>query len=310
MGRATRVEFAGAFYHVMSRGVARMATFLDDDDRRHFLDILGRLVESDSLEVHAFCLMPNHYHLLLRTPRGGLARWMRHVNGDYVRWFNHRYRRVGHLWQGRYKAILVEEERYLKECSRYIHLNPNRARMTRPAERYGWSSYRNYVGGPRAVRWVETRSVLGEFGGDRGKYRAYVEAGKGERPVSPFERAVAGLALGGEAFVRRVRALLKGRVDPGHEPSLAQIRRLGRASPEKVEAAVNRIFAEVGSRRRKRLCLYALRLHSPLRPSEIARRHGRTPAAVSLAVRDLEAEARENRSLASGLRTLAGCLST
>lgn len=95
MSRAVRIEFEGAFYHVMSRGVARMPTFLGDDDRQRFLKILGGLVERGVLEVHAFCLMPNHYHLLLRTPQAGLARWMRHVNGDYVRGFNFRHRRVG-----------------------------------------------------------------------------------------------------------------------------------------------------------------------------------------------------------------------
>ena len=97
MSRATRIEFDGACYHVMSRGVARRTTFLDDDDRRSFLGIVSELVKVGALEVFAFCLMPNHYHLLARTPSGELARWMRHVNGDYVRRFNVRHRRVGHL---------------------------------------------------------------------------------------------------------------------------------------------------------------------------------------------------------------------
>lgn len=129
-------------------------------------------------------------------------------------------------------------------------------------------------------------------------------------PVSPFERAVAGLVLGGEEFVGRVRAMLRGRSDPGHAPALGQIRRLGRAEPEAVEKAVDRVFAGVPSRRRKRLYLYAQRLHSRLRPSEIARRYGRTPGAVSLAARDLGAEARRDRSLGAGLEELAGTLET
>ena len=101
MSRAVRIEFDGACYHVMSRGVARRPTFLDDEDRRHFLGIVEKLVDCGVLEVYAFCLMPNHYHLLLCTPEGQLSRWMRHINGDYVRGFNVRHRRVGHLWQGR-----------------------------------------------------------------------------------------------------------------------------------------------------------------------------------------------------------------
>ncbi len=256
------------------------------------------------LVVHAFCLMPNHYHLLCSTPRGELARWMRHVNGDYVRWFNHRYRRVGHLWQGRYKAILVENAAYMRECSRYIHLNPNRAKLTRPAERYRWSSYRNYVGGPQAVPWIETAQVLGEFGGDRKEYRAFIEAGKGQKPVNPFERAVAGLILGGEAFVARVREMAAGKPDRGEQPALKVLAKSGLATPERIEQAVADVFAEEGPARRRSLLLYAQRAHSGLRPTEIARRYGRTHAAVAMASKRMLAEARTNRSLAEGMARL------
>jgi REP element-mobilizing transposase RayT len=308
MSRAVRLEFPGAIYHVMNRGVARMLTFLDDRDRRDFLDRIGRWVEDGRLVVHAFCLMPNHYHLLCSTPRPGLARIMRHINGDYVRGFNPRHRRVGHLWQGRYKAILVESGRHMLECSRYIHLNPNRARMTRPAERYRWSSYRNYVGGPKAAPWVETAPTLAEFGGDRRKYRAFVEAGKGEKEVSPFERAVAGLVLGGESFASRVRKMLSGRTADRELPSLGTLRREGKATAEAVEAVVERLFAGETPRRRRRLRLYALRRHSRLGCCATADRCGRSPAAVTLAVRDLEREAKTNRSLAAGIRDLADAL--
>lgn len=186
MSRPVRVEYPGALYHVMARGVARMPTYIDDRDRGTFLDVLSKIVEAGSLDVHAYCLMPNHYHLLPATPRGELSRWMRHLNGEYAHAFNFRHKRVGHLWQGRYKAIVVQDAGYMKECSRYIHLNPNRAKLTRPAERYRWSSYRNYVGGPAAVSWVSTHAVLAEFGGDGKAYRDYVESGKGEALISPF----------------------------------------------------------------------------------------------------------------------------
>ena len=303
-----RIEYEGALYHVMARGVARMPTFLDDDDRHRFLENLGRLVERGVLETHAYCLMPNHYHLLLRTPRGGLSRWMRHVNGDYVRGFNFRHGRVGSLWQGRYKAILVGDAGYLKECSRYIHLNPNRAQLTRPAERYRWSSYRNYVGGPAAVPWVETKTVLGEFGGAREGYRAYIEAGRGEPQVSPFERAVAGLALGNEEFLKKIRKWASKLRKTGEQPSLRALVRDGRASPEAVEAAVDRVFGEVGPARKGRLLLYAQRVHSGLGAVQIGRRYGRTHAAVRMAARVLEAQAARDRQLASRLAQLGKLL--
>jgi putative transposase len=304
MSRATRIEYEGALYHVMARGVGRMATFRDDADRELFLDRVGLVVEEGGLVVHAFCLMPNHYHLLASTPRGELGRWMRQINGPYAQRFNRRYRRSGHLWQGRYKAILVDRGDYLLECSRYIHLNPNRARITRPAERYRWSSYRNYVGGPTAASWVHTGLTFGELGGEADAYRTFVEAGRGERAVSPFERAVAGLVLGSEAFVRSVVERLEGGDDP-ERPAVAALRRTTKLAPDAVEALVERVFATSGPARRRRLKLYALRLYSPLRPSEIARRHGRSSSAVSMAQRDLLTLARNNPDLAAGLVALA-----
>ena len=180
--------------------------------------------------------------------------------------------------------------------------------MTRPAERYRWSSYRNYVGGPAAVDWVDTGEVLEAFGGNRGAYRAYVESGKGQKAVNPFERAVAGLVLGGDEFVGRVRKLLRGRRATADEPSIAGLRRSGKADPRRVEEAVARIFAAEGPARRRRLLLYAQRLHSRLSPADIARRYDRTRAAVTLAARDLAAEAKRNPRLAAGLAALSRVL--
>lgn len=308
MSRSLRIEFDGALYHVMSRGVARMAVFHDDTDRKDFLQRIGDLVGEGALVVHAFCLMPNHYHMLCHTPLGGLQRWMRAINGDYVRRFNLRHRRVGHLWQGRYKAILVEEGSYMLECSRYIHLNPNRSKLTRPAQRYRWSSYRNYVGGPAAVDWVTTKTVLKRFGNRRDRHQAYVEAGKGEKPVSPFERAIAGVALGTEEFVARIRDIVKMESPSGERPSLRELRRLGKASPEAIEAAVGELFADDNERRRQVLRMYALRAHSGLRPIAIAQRCGRVPSTVTMAVQRIEDLASRDKALARKLQNLAGLL--
>ena len=308
MSRAIRVEFSGACYHVMSRGVARMTTFRDDKDRRHFLAGVGGLVKSGVLVIHAYCLMPSHYHLLVSTPLGELGRWMRHVNGDYARYFNLRYRRVGHLWQGRYKAILVDGERYLLECSRYIHLNPNRARLTRPAERYRWSSYRNYVGGQSVVPWVEVDTVLESFGGDGRAYRKYCESGKGEKQVSPFERAVAGLVLGGEAFVQRIGELVKGTADASDQPSRRALERHLLADPAEVERATLKVFGQATRARQRGLLLWAQRRFSALRTTEIARRYDRGQSAVSMAYQAIERQARKDEQLAQATDKLAALL--
>lgn len=307
MSRNTRVEFDGALYHVMSRGVARMPVFLADVDRMDFLDRVGTLVEAGDIVIHAFCLMPNHYHLLCETPHGRLGKLMRHINGDYAREFNSRHHRVGHLWQGRYKAILVGDGDYMLECSRYIHLNPNRSRLARPAERYKWSSYRNYIGAvPACVPWVATRSTLEAVGGDPARYQQWVESKKGVKPVSPFDKAVAGLVLGGETLVARVKSLLRGRAPSSEEPSL---RRLAPPRPtiplDLVDACVSQIFAGATPRRRRRLRYYALRRHASLGVTEIARLCGRTPAAISIAIRELDEEAMRNPVMKSGLDRLA-----
>jgi len=305
MSRATRIEFAGACYHVMSRGVARTATFLDDEDRRSFLEIVGGQVEMGTLQVFAFCVMPNHYHLLVSTPLGHLARWLRHVNGDHARRFNARHRRVGHLWQGRYKAILVEEGDYLHQCSRYIHLNPSRAKLARSAAHYRWSSYRNYLGGSAVVPWVNTGVVLDGFGASPQRYRAYVESGRAKKEATPFSRAHAGLALGGEAFVARVRAMVHERPDDADEPCMSALRRLGRPDPDRVEEAVERIFSAARPARQRLLKMHALRLHSGLRPAEIAQRFNRGRSTVTMATQRLAAEAAVNAELAAGLKTLS-----
>ena len=263
------------------------------------------------MTVHAFGIMPNHYHLLCETPQGGLRTLMRHINGDYAQAFNSRHHRVGHLWQGRYKAILVDDGTYMLECTRYIHLNPNRSRLTRPAERYRWSSYRNYVAsGSACVPWVSTERTLKEFDGDRERYRRWIETGKGEKTISPFERAVAGLVLGGDAFVARVTDLLNKRVGSAEEPSLRYFKPTSTFSPDAIEADVHRVFAEETPRRQRRLLYYALRKFSPLGVSAIARRYDRTPSTVSMAVRQLDEESSRNKTLVAGMELIAAKVAT
>jgi hypothetical protein len=156
------------------------------------------------------------------------------------------------------------------------------------------------------VDWVETATVLGMLGGQR--YRKYVEAGKGEKPVSPFERAVAGIALGAEGFVSKIRELVGAEPADGERPSLRELRQLGRSSPEVIEAAVEEVFREEGERRKQMLRMYALRSYSGLRPTEVARRCGKSPSAVSMAQRRVEDLAARDADLARGLMELAKTL--
>lgn len=180
MVRPLRIEFEGAWYHVMSRGAARRDVFVTDNQRDRFLELLGDLASRFEIETHVYCLMTNHYHLLLHTPDGNLARGMRHLNGVYTQYFNRGQKRDGPLFRGRYKAILVDADDYLLHLSSYIHRNPVEAGMVERLEDYRWSSYPSYVGRRKPPPWLHRDMVYSLLGGKAGRYRSFVEQGLDE----------------------------------------------------------------------------------------------------------------------------------
>jgi REP element-mobilizing transposase RayT len=208
MARPLRIEFPGALYHVTSRGNARAPIFLGDPDRFDFLSILGEVVEQTRWQCHAYCLMPNHYHLLIQTPEANLSRGMRQLNGLFSQRVNRRHDRVGHLFQGRFKAILVERESHLFELARYVVLNPVRAAIARDPERYQWSSLRATLGLTSCPRWLSVEPLVRHFGSRR-RYREFVFAGIGARP--PWAE-IRGALLGSEAFAQSVGRHVEGRM--------------------------------------------------------------------------------------------------
>lgn len=206
MARPLRIEFSGALYHVTSRGDAREDIFRDDRDRKVLLEVLARVIERMHWRCHAYCLMGNHYHLLIETPEPNLARGMRHLNGIYTQRFNWRHLRTGHVFQGRYNAILVDRDSYLLELARYIALNPVRAGFTQTPERWVWSSYRATAGLETAPSWLTVKGVLGQFGGDfagaQQSFADFVCQGKGLPSVWCELRQQ--IYLGGDQFIDRV----------------------------------------------------------------------------------------------------------
>jgi len=207
MSRPLRIEFAGALYHITARGNARQAIYDDDQDRHTFLEYLSKVIKRYDWLCHAYCLMDNHYHLLVETQSPTLSKGMKHLNGNYTQSYNRRHNRVGHLFQGRYKGILVEKDSYLLELSRYIVLNPVRARMVRSAKDWPWSSYRAITGLATKPDCLTTDCILGLFGKKRAiaqqSYRQFVTEGKGQASVWSCLRNR--VYLGSDGFVQKMQ---------------------------------------------------------------------------------------------------------
>jgi REP element-mobilizing transposase RayT len=178
MARPLRIEYAEAVYHVTSRGNARRSIFKDDKDREMLLNLLEEVNDRYHWLCHAYCLMSNHYHLVIETPDGNLSKGMRQINGVYTMRFNRRHGSVGHIFQGRYKAILIQKESHLLEVCRYVVLNPVRAKVVKTPERWRWSSYRGMAGLEKPHPCLTTDWVLGQFGSKKRtaeeRYRAFV----------------------------------------------------------------------------------------------------------------------------------------
>jgi len=238
MARPLRIEYHGALYHVTSRGDGRDDIYLDDEDKERFLEVLADVCERFNWVLHAYCLMTNHYHLLIETPDANLSLGMRQLNGVYTQRFNREHDRVGHVFQGRYKAILVQKESYLLALARYIVLNPVRARMVRAPKDWLWSSYRATAGFIAKPKWLEVDWVLSAFGRNKGAaqelYREYVSQGRNQ--PAPWDNLVNQIYLGSEAFVAQAQDMLEQGRDLSEVPapqkrpvpkSLAEYERLG-----------------------------------------------------------------------------------
>lgn len=208
MSRAWRIEYAGAYYHLMSRGNQGANIFYDDNDRQMMLDTLGEFSERFNIDIFAYVLMSNHYHLLVRTKSANLIRSMHWLGTTYTQRFNIRHMRKGHLFQGRYKSILVENDAYLLQLSYYIHRNPLRAEMVKELFDYRWSSYKCYAFGEKPPKWLSMSLILSQFEGDgdshnsyRGKVQQY--AREEERLWEEFRY---GLTVGSTQFIETIRS--------------------------------------------------------------------------------------------------------
>jgi REP element-mobilizing transposase RayT len=248
MSRPLRISYPGAFYHVTSRGNERKNVFLSEQDRKRFLDYLESANEKYGAIIHCYCLMNNHYHLLLETSQANLPQVMHQINASYTTYFNTKRSRSGHLFQGRYKAILVDKESYALELSRYIHMNPVRVKSVENPWEYKWSSCGIYTGIQKAPSWLETSFILKSFG--RKPYDAYRSFVVKDNAFSPYKQIHASTILGPPEFITRVQKYVKGE-NIRDVPALKKVS--GRPALESIEKAVSE--ASPDDIRRK-MCLY------------------------------------------------------
>lgn len=215
MSRPLRIEYPGAVYHITSRGNEKKAVFKDDQDRETFLKILAHVNKRYHWLCHSYCLMDNHYHLMIETPDGNLALGMRQLNGVYTQAYNKRRNRTGHLFQGRYKAILIQKDSHLLEVCRYVVLNPVRAGMMEKPDDWTWSSFQATAGKNPRHPCLTTDWVLGQFSRTRAKaekeYRQFVNWGIGQETI--WNEVKGQAILGEDVFVDSLVAHLKKNKD-------------------------------------------------------------------------------------------------
>ena len=229
MTRPLRVEYPDAYYHVINRGNSQEEIFLNDRDKEKFLEYLEKAAERFSIIFHGYCLMSNHYHLLVQTPDSNLSMAMQWINVSYAAYFNRKRNRHGHLFQGRFKAILIDADEYLKHLSRYIHLNPVRAKMVSSPAEYLWSSYAAFIGQQKAPQFLETNWLLSSFGKNkkqaRRNYQDFVEKVDAKALENPGDQVSEGFLLGDANFIKWVKeTFLSDRDDQKEIPQLKKLK--------------------------------------------------------------------------------------
>jgi REP element-mobilizing transposase RayT len=268
MARPLRIEYEGAFYHVINRGLERREIFRQPKDYEYFLGLLEYIYEKYGVIVYAFCLMPNHYHLYLQTPQGNLSKAMRQLDGNHTQKFNKRYKRVGPLFQGRYKAVLVDSDSYSLQLAKYIHLNPVKAKLIQKPEDYQHSSYSSYIGKTKAPIFLNTKWVLSQYAKSKGK--AVKELKKHtleaqEEDWEPEKDTFKSLILGGSGFVNQIQEeFLQGK-ENFEIPKLKAVQKV--LSAHEIIAKIDRL--KLGEKHKTKLIVYALKRYSPLTLKEI-----------------------------------------
>jgi putative transposase len=290
MARPLRIDYPGAFYHVTCRGNERKNIFRDDRDREVFLEKLQGSLDIYSVRLHAYVLMENHFHFICQTPKANLSSFMRQFNISYTGFYNRRHNRVGHLYQGRFKAIVVEADNYLLELSRYSHLNPVRvgglqragmAERVRYLKGYRWSSLGGYLDAGKKQSWIVYEDVLEYVGGSRKRYGEFIEEGLRRGYATPWEELEGQVVLGGEGFWERLKGKWEKRgVNTKEQPSLRSLERIElqeilRKGAKYFQIGANELTGKrTGHRDKRAMVMECMYRHGGVSQAEIGRYMG------------------------------------
>ena len=304
MSRPLRIEYENAFYHVIARGERRDVIFTCPADKEKFLAKIGETAEKYQLLVHAYVLMDNHYHLLVETPRANLSQAMHYLNASYGNWFRRKYDIVGSVFQGRYKAILVEKDEYLKVLSAYIHLNPVRAGIVEEPSKYEYSSCRFYTFKSKKPAFLRIDDLLGMFNGNRSEYRRFLK-GYSEQDAEIDPELIYGknALLGSEGFLRNVFKKIEsnGRgIDDREQPDVRDMSLVNADDIMEIMLVEMRIAEDsIWQRRRgnmyRKLLIYGLWQHTANSLKQIGEIMKMDYAAVSAMVRIFKREITQNK---------------
>lgn len=313
MARQLRIEFEGAFYHVTSRGNLREKVFFVDNDRERFLEILRRTKERYGYLLHAYALMDNHYHLMIETPRANISQIMQNINTSYTVYINRKHHRSGHLLQGRFKGIIVDKDEYLFTLSRYIHLNPVRAKIVQRPEDYKWTSYKAYIDKTARKTLVDTADTLSYFSKKKGKaaraYKAFIDAGVGGEE-NPFKEVEAGIILGDGRFKEKIMGLLD---EIKADDEIPQLKRLREKVP--IDKVINTCSSYYGKKqkellrrgkgkRERQIVIYLSKVLSSKKSIEVGNYFGIKGPAVSGVMKAIEGKLEKEKKLKKEIERL------
>jgi len=274
MARPLRIEYPHAFYHVIQRGTEQKNIFVSDKDKEKFLSYLGSAHRKYAAAIHTYVLMNNHYHLILETPRANLSKIMHYLDASYAIYFNIKRKRTGPLYQGRYKAILVQEDEYLHHLSRYIHLNPVRAKIAKDPIEYRWSSYEYFVSTKKSPKWLNTRFILAMFHIQRVKakilYRQFVLSGIGAEGKAIQDNTKNGIILGNESFFEAIKKkYISKKLTNSEIPAIEQITQGRELTLQYIKGVVHEKVPD-NTRLQRKLSMYLSRRYTQMKLREIA----------------------------------------